>query len=152
PIKPEPAQRVGDLRVTLFAVACRVGVFDPKHEGAPGVARVRPIKQGRTHHAHVRRAGWRWAEADAEIAAGRGRELGCTGVRHRLSVYSVRDETCTSRRGLLRTPSCTEAATPNARSTPVVSAKKEKSPIANATPESAPATAPAALIVVSERP
>ena len=89
-VMPEPGHRVEQLVVALLGVALGVGVLDAEHEVAARVARVRPVEQGRAHHAHVRRAGGRRAESNANLchvslslawALSRAATRGCAACR-----------------------------------------------------------------------
>ena len=71
PVQAEPTQRVEQTCVRVFAVACRIGVFDPEHEGAARMTRVRPVEQRSTHIADMQVAGRRGTEANAYVSHGR---------------------------------------------------------------------------------
>ena len=70
-VQTEPAQRDQQLPVALLAVPGGVGVLDPEHEGAAGVACVGPVEQRRADQADVRGAGRRRAEPDPDRRVGR---------------------------------------------------------------------------------
>ncbi|CAB4556159.1 unannotated protein [freshwater metagenome] len=71
PGEAEPRQRVNDLVVAFFRVACGIRVFDSKDERATRVTRIRPVEQRRANQPHVRGACRRGAETHANICAGR---------------------------------------------------------------------------------
>ena len=64
PIEAEPAEAVEDDIDGFLGIARGVGVFNAQHEGAAGVAGVKPVEQSRARAADVEEAGGRWCESN----------------------------------------------------------------------------------------
>ena len=82
PVQAEPGQGVEDGLEGLLGIPGGVGVLDAEDEGATGMTGVGPVEQAGAHHAHVRDARGRGAEADAD-RAGAVRRRGGRHVRVR---------------------------------------------------------------------
>jgi len=57
PVNAQPVQTVEHLVERFFRISCRIGILNTENELTAGMARISPVKQGCTYHAHVRGSG-----------------------------------------------------------------------------------------------
>src|SRR5690606_5986103 len=79
PVDLHPGEGVHQLPEALLAVARGIGVLDAEDELAAVVPRVRPVEQRRAHHADMRQARRRGAEAHTDVRTGGGGGEGMHG-------------------------------------------------------------------------
>ncbi len=70
PVQAQPAQRLQKLVIAFFAIALRVGIFNPEHKRAPVVACKSPVKECGPDESHMGCPGGRGAKANADVRSG----------------------------------------------------------------------------------
>ena len=86
PVEAQPGEAAEDLRLALGRRALAVGVLEPEHEGAAGVAGDQPVEEGGARAADVEAAGGAGREAHARRAG----HLGSGVSRHAGRISDVR--------------------------------------------------------------